>query len=973
ELFGRAMGLVLAFLLAASSWAINVSRVGMYNVSTPLFALLAAGLLLRGLRRERYLDFALAGVSLGLGLCFYAAFQLFIGVIGLFLLTLLLFDWQRFRRIWPGLLFMVCLTLLVASPMLLFAYERPEIYFARTKETSLFSNKAPEARWPALMENVRKHALMFNYQGDPNGRHNLPGAPMLDAYTGALMVLGLGLSLWRGVFGTRRPQALLLPLWLGGMLLGGILSLDFEAPQSLRAIGTLPAAYLLAVVPLHELWQAWRGGGGRYYPNFVAGPLLLLLIGIGYSNFHTYFYRQAYDFATWNAFSAPETITANLLTGLDANTEAYVISYFQGHPTLHFLARGVQPYRKLETTDHLPMQWPVDKKIALLMNADSGALFLEARRYYPNATFEEIQPSFGGPTVVYFVLLTPEDVASVQGLAGKYYANPQWQGEPAILRQDAILSFDWKGDPPLPAPFSVEWEGVLNVATYGPHQFFLQTPGQAELYIGEEKILAGKGDLTNGLLLAQGNHALRVRTAGGAGPFSLAWRPPDREPELIPAAALYVPPVSSNGLLGAYYANDQWQAPPALARIDPQLNSYFHVTPLPRPYTVEWTGKIAIPQSGPYHFGLESIDESVVYIDNQEVTVGRLPNVYQEGAIDLTQGLHDIRIRFRDRTDHTHINFYWTPPGAGQQIVPAEVLFPPQANYERVQLPSLPMLVFNPVQPGAPTLVEAPLAGVTNLVQSGLNQPKGIAAGPDGRIYVADTGNRRLLLLAPTGELLKTIEGGSEPFGEPFDVATDAAGQVYVLDAGLGQIMLFTADGEFLRTIPAEKSVVERARGLHVDAQARIWLANTPGERLVAVDNNGVQIMEIPVWPGAGAQPVDVTLNRDGIIFAADAGLHKLISYAPDGRRLLAWEIAVANTVDGSHLTTDADGFLYLSEPEQGVIVKLTGQGERIGVWRVAGTDGAPVKPVGLAVDPTGRIWFVDTLGGHVFVLEPAE
>ena len=90
ELFGRAMGVALAFLLAVSHWAVNVSRFGMYNASTPLFALLAAGFLLRGLRRNRHLDFALAGLSLGLGLCFYAAFQLFLGVIGLFLFALLL-------------------------------------------------------------------------------------------------------------------------------------------------------------------------------------------------------------------------------------------------------------------------------------------------------------------------------------------------------------------------------------------------------------------------------------------------------------------------------------------------------------------------------------------------------------------------------------------------------------------------------------------------------------------------------------------------------------------------------------------------------------------------------------------------------------------------------------------------------------------------------------------------------------------
>ena len=42
ELFGRVGGLSAAFLFAFSRWDINLSRIGMYNISTPLFALLTA-------------------------------------------------------------------------------------------------------------------------------------------------------------------------------------------------------------------------------------------------------------------------------------------------------------------------------------------------------------------------------------------------------------------------------------------------------------------------------------------------------------------------------------------------------------------------------------------------------------------------------------------------------------------------------------------------------------------------------------------------------------------------------------------------------------------------------------------------------------------------------------------------------------------------------------------------------------------
>ena len=98
-----------------------------------------------------------------------------------------------------------------------------------------------------------------------------------------------------------------------------------------------------------------------------------------------------------------------------------------------------------------------------------------------------------------------------------------------------------------------------------------------------------------------------------------------------------------------------------------------------------------------------------------------------------------------------------------------------------------------------------------------------------------------------------------------------------------------------------------------------------------------------------------------------------MISYAPDGRRQLAWDIAVANSMDGSHLAAGADGSLYMTEPELSRIVKLTPQGERAGLWTVAADTGALVKPLGIAVDPAGRIWFADVAGGQIFVLEPGE
>ena len=186
----------------------------------------------------------------------YASFPV---VIGLFLLVVWLRRHDFIRSAWRGLLLFSLGVFIASVPVSRFAIFQPEVFFDRMRVTSIFEGKTTEEGWTAVAQTTREHLLMFNYQGDRNGRHNLPGEPMLDPITGTLLVLGVALRLWR----IRQPGSWLLLAWLILMLAPGIFSLDFESPQSLRAIGSLPAAYLLAAVPINAIWQEWDKPGGQ--------------------------------------------------------------------------------------------------------------------------------------------------------------------------------------------------------------------------------------------------------------------------------------------------------------------------------------------------------------------------------------------------------------------------------------------------------------------------------------------------------------------------------------------------------------------------------------------------------------------------------------------------------------------------------------------------------------------------------------
>jgi streptogramin lyase/4-amino-4-deoxy-L-arabinose transferase-like glycosyltransferase len=971
ELFGPTFGLFWASLFAVARWSLTFSRLGMYNSATPLFEVLALLWLLRGLRRGSPLDFALAGVTIGLGLCFYSAFQLFGAVLAIIVLVV---GWQErshWRTLVGGLSIALIATLIVIAPVVKYAVYKPESYFARVQVTSLFTGKLPEERLPALLENTRKHLLMFNVAGDPNGRHNLPGEPMLDWISGGLLVAGLAICVQRG----RKPRTLLIPVWIVIPLLGGILSLDFEAPQSLRSIGSLPAVLLAAAIPPTILVEEWRRGSGRYFPHiglWVVAALLILPASV--ANMHIYFGRQARDFASWNAHSTPETIAAHLLRDAPPSVEKYVISLFDGHPTVRFLAQGVQ-YRRVETNMTLPLLREMPDGMLLILDGERRLLFEEARRLYPNAQSQEINSPFGGPSVVYVNKVSPGDLQSIQGLTASY----RRAEIDAFIRKDVAIDFTWPEDAPVALPFETVWSGVLAANTYGPYQFFVEAPGRLELRIGETVVISGNASevegLGGGIMLARGHHTISLSAQGGEGRIRLVWQPPDGPPATVPSWALYVPPVQSNGLLGRYFGNGEWSGEPAFAQIDPRLSVYFHVPTLARPYTVEWSGKLAIPEGGRYDFALHSIDESSLLIDGVEV-VQAIRNQMAVGGVELEAGLHDIIVRYADRTDHTFINLSWRPPGGDAMFrtIPSELFFPPQASYAQVDVGNLARFVQSETQAPVNVVREQIDPAVVEVIIEGLAQPRGVALLA-GVVYVAEAGIGRIIALDATSGELVPSPLAEQSFVEPFDLAAQRDGTLSILDAGAGALFRFDPATGLLTTLPVPTEYGDRARGIGAGLSGETWIASTPGQRIVAVDSNGLLIQEI-VLPrvtidNKEMQPTDVVMMSDNTLYATDVAEHILYRFDVAGFLLASQPIPVANSLDSSHLATDKAGMLYMTEPEAGRIVQFDASGVPVAAWsvRVAGSEDA--KPVGLDVDADGTIWVVDSVGGRLLRVTP--
>jgi DNA-binding beta-propeller fold protein YncE len=1001
ELWGGRVALLSAFFLAVSRWHINFSRFGMNGILTPFFGALLFFLLLRALRTRKLLDYAGAGLILGIGLHSYIGFWLMPLVLFAFLVRKLLPNPGLFLRgHYQGLLILFLGALMVFFPLGWYAKENPDDFMARTQTTNIVRNREPGEVVSALSTSLSKHLLMFNYRGDPNGRHNLPGWPMLDTITSVLFVLGLAYCLYRW----RRPESFLLLVWFAAMLSAGVLSLEFEAPQAYRTIGILPAIAILPALALRGVWKTFEEGFGEKAWPLFAGLMGLILVQVGWANYDSYFHEQARDRSVWAAFSGPETRIARLLQTFEGDYDLYLAPVYVGHPTLRFLAPNAPRQIPFDPILHVPAKGRAfgesraqfggqgeaveisgeeapSRDAVYVLGTNYSYLLPLLRTIYPGGVFEEEMDDWSH--VIFLSGWVPaREVSGVRGLDGRYYHGEEWQGEPFLKRSGETSSFEWdEEDAPSAAPFSVQWEGKLFIPRYDRYTLGVDSTGPCQLRLDGTLFVDSPGgsysDAT--AILFRGLHDIEVRYAQSEpqGHMRLYWVPPGSGLQVIPHPALYSPAVPRFGLVGSYYPNDTWAGQPAYRQLDPGMSFLFHFFPLPRPYSVEWAGQIYIPTEGIYQFATESIDFSWVYLDEELVVDnGREINRYVEGAVQLGAGWHPIRVRYLSQSDHAHLYLYWIPPGGAREIVPSANLSPDRGALEP------PVSVAPEPEPVAASPISLTLELESVWMEEGyeaLEEPRGIAVDSEGDVYIADRGAGLVLKYDANGELLAswdgTMEGGAR-FEEPFDVAVGLEDQVYVLDSAARHVRAFDSDGMPLSDF-ASLDGMYNPRGIGVGPSGDIYVADTGGGRVLRFSGSGELLGQYGGGgPMAGliSQPTDVAVDSRGFLYIADPNLGRVVQLDDRGLQRQGWAIPPANTLDGPHLTVGNLGEVYLTDPEGGRLLVFDGSGNLVESFGSTGPEpGQFRKPIGVGVGPDGDVYVADTGNRRVQVISRGD
>lgn len=280
---------------------------------------------------------------------------------------------------------------------------------------------------------------------------------------------------------------------------------------------------------------------------------------------------------------------------------------------------------------------------------------------------------FGGPA--------PAPVANWRG---EYFNNMTLAGAPALVRDDASITFEWGTNSPAwnvvaSDQFSVRWTRNQSF-DQGRWRFTVIADDGARLWVNNQLLIDQWHDSISGAYTAE------IDLPGGPVPMKMEFY------ENMGGAMArlgWERPVGGGiyNWRGEYFNNRDLSGSPALVRDDAQINfNWGNGSPAQGivnvdNFSVRWTRPLSF-NAGRYRFSLNSDDGVRLWVNNQQIINAWYDHapLLLSGDIDLPGGAVPVRVEYYDATAGAQVQFSWTQVGSTPPPPPPPPPAPTTAN-----------------------------------------------------------------------------------------------------------------------------------------------------------------------------------------------------------------------------------------------------------------------------------------------------
>lgn len=274
------------------------------------------------------------------------------------------------------------------------------------------------------------------------------------------------------------------------------------------------------------------------------------------------------------------------------------------------------------------------------------------------------------------------------------------------------------------------------------------------------------------------------------------------------------------------------------------------------------------------------------------------------------------------------------------------------------------------------------------------SRPAHIAFDSDGRAYIADPGNNRIVVYSSNLSYLTSRGGvlgnGITEMDGPTGIAIDQSGKLYIADTLNHRVIVYSGyTGSYVKAIAtggSEGYSLNRPEGVFVSSNGTVHIADTYKDRIELFSDSGMFITEIKGLEQFG----DYVFNRPSGVFVDENNGWILVSDTQNNRvqvfdlgynfiRRLGWGEGDEGFYAPAAAASDRLGRIYIADTGNNRVQVFSRNFAFL--MSINGTEGGAAStgnssfgsPRGIAIDSRDRLFISDNANNRVLVFQAVD